>query len=168
MERTGDEMKKYNKSQVLEARVDGVNEAHAYANELYPKLAAVFKPLVGKPVEKVTGGLFEKYKKLLPELPSTVPIHVYKNSSNYTLSWVVKSCKTVTQPDGYGHAYYYEATVYIGDLQNGVLTQLYDPPNFKTDFSAADIAVKRVVYKKAQEIADKAKSDLFPFGEYDR
>jgi hypothetical protein len=155
----------------LAIRVRGVNKANARANKLYDELIPIFKPLVGKPLFKVTGGLFEKYKKLVPDFPYGHGLpQIYRNSSNYSLSYTVKTWEA--EPSNIpGHSdigYYHETTVYIGDLQNGVLTKLYDPPNFKTDYNAADIAAKREAYQKAKEAADKAQSALFPFGEYDR
>jgi len=156
------------KNKVLEARVAGVNEAHDYANKLWPKLAAVFEPLVGQKIEKVDGGLLEKVKKQLPELPNTVAISVNRYHSNYSLSWTVKTCKSVKQPDGYGHAYYYERSVTVGELRHGVLTKLVEQPHFKTDYNAKDILAKREAFKAAEKVYDEAKSALFPFGEYDR
>jgi len=154
-------------NEVLETRVKGVNNAHKYGNELYRILVKVFKPFIGQKVIKKTGGLIQKVQRAIDSLnlPCSVPIQVYRNSfSDYSLSYVVKTCETLNQ-----RAYYYEVSIYIGNIENGILKDIdYPFPNFKTDYKAETIRENRKIYKELQEKADKAKSNLFPFDTYDR
>lgn len=154
-------------NEILETRVKGVNNAHQYGNELYHILVKVFKPFIGQKVIRKTGGLIKKIQDIIDslDLPHSVPIQVYRKSySDYSLSYVVKTCQTLNQT-----AYYYEVSVYIGNIENGILKDINYPfPDFKTDFKAKTIQENRKLYKELQEKADKAKSALFPFDTYDR
>ena len=151
-----------NKNERTEAHVRAVNMANAAAIELYPKLAELFRPLVGTKIEKVDGTLLAKIAMTLPEFPCTPALHVYKHTSNYSLAWSVKTCVSIP-----GYCVYYEATVYVGNMRNGVLTELSKPFSARTDYTADEVIQKRDVYEKAKQAADDARSDLFPFGERD-
>jgi hypothetical protein len=149
---------------VLETRVKGVNKANAFANELWPRLVAVFAPFVGQKIEKVDGPLLAKIQKLVDAL--NLPngdIHVYRHVSNYSLAYTVKTCECTN-----GIAHYFEQTLYIGKMNNGVLVELKELEPFKTDYTAENVLKAREAYKVAKEAADKAQSALYPFGEYDR
>jgi len=153
---------------VLQTRVNGVNKANAFANQLSPRLVALFTSFVGQKIEKVDGPLLAKIQKLVDAL--NLPngdISVYRHQNNYSLAYTVKSCE-VFPAQGYGHAYYFEQTIYIGDMKNGVLTALKQPEPLKTDYTVETIEAARETYKKAKAAADNAQSALYPFGEYDR
>lgn len=151
-------------SGVLEARVRGVNRAHQYAMELYPRLAVVFQPFVGQKVETNSGPLMAKVQKLVDalNLPCTGPLHVYRDQSDYCMRYVVKTCECEN-----GHGYYYNASVTVGELDRGVLTALCPAPQYRTDYSADEVAAARQRYKNAKRAADEAHSALYPFGESD-
>jgi hypothetical protein len=152
---------------ILETRVKGVNRANDYGNKLYDILTEVFKPFVGKQIIKKTGGLLKKIQDIIDSLnlPCTIPIHVYKNSyDDYSLSYVVKTCETSNN-----RAYYHETVVYIGKIENRVLTKIdSEKPNFKADYKAEEIRENRKLHKELQKKADSVESKLFPFGTYDR
>ena len=148
----------------LAARVLAVNNANRYAKEMYPKLVAALRPFVGKQIEKAVGGLMKKVQDALPEFVHTVPMSVYRYASNYSLVWVMKACESVP-PNG---CMYHETSLYVGHLSNGVLTEFYDAPVLRTDWTVEEVERLRTDYKAAQALADKAKSALGPFGEYDR
>ena len=87
-------------NEILETRVKGVNNAHKYGNELYHILRKVFKPFIGQKVIRKTGGLMKKIQDIIDSLkfPNSVSISVYRNSfSDYSLSYVVKTCETLNQ-----------------------------------------------------------------------
>jgi hypothetical protein len=147
----------------LRAKVAAVNRAHKYAIEIQPELIAIFAPFVGQKVMKI-GGLMEKFKKLLPEFPNTVPLSVYRHVSDYSLAWTVKTCESY----GEHSCLYYEVTVYIGDLHHGVLTKVSNQSyEFRTDYTKQEIEEKRQQYQKAKRAADDARNNLYPFGESD-
>lgn len=152
-----------NQESILKARVTGVNRAHVYASQLSVTLSEIFRPLVEQKLFKVDGTLLEKYKKLLPEFPNTVSLHVYKHTSDYSLAWGVKTCEEVE-----GIAYYYEVIVYVGNMLNGVLVDISAPFKGRTDYTPEEITTKRETYCQAKKACDDAQSALYPFGEYDR
>jgi hypothetical protein len=157
-----------NKAEVLAARVRIVNRAHTVANELAAVLKQRFAPLVGKKVEKAGGQILEKYKNLLPEMPNDHNLMVYKHASNYSLAWTVKASETVPV-QGHGHAYYYEVTFYVGDMQGDVLTGITKHETaFRTDWTVEEVLGNREAFKVAQKAFEEARSALYPFGEYDR
>ena len=151
----------------LDAKVKAVNRANGEALKLHSVLVEIFRPLVGTKVEKADGTLLKKIADLLPELPYTSKLHVYKNVSNYFLAWNVKAV------EGYGehHCTSHEASVYVGFLANGagfVLEKLADPPDLRTDYTAEEVLAKRADFDVKRKAADAAKCALGPFGEFDR
>jgi hypothetical protein len=143
------------------AKVKAVNAANAYGIELYKQLVPIFTPLVGEKIFKASGGLLAKYEKHLPEFPNTVPLSVYRNMSDYSLAWVVKTCEMV----GEYSCLYYEALVYIGGLRNGVLEDISGPFEGRTDWTVEEVLVKRENLKNAEAIVSAIRSFLHPFGD---
>lgn len=151
----------------LAAKVAAVNAANEAANELRPVLLATFAPFMGQKILKTDGTLLEKVRKIVPELPGTVALSVYRHSTSYSLVYYVKTCH------GYGEhsCVYHEAAVYVGELDGATLKPLppVNPqPNFRTDYTEAEIFDLRQKCKAAKEAARAAESALFPFGEFDR
>lgn len=154
----------------LAAKVRAVNRAHEYANKLYPWLVEKFAPLVGQKILKQDGSLLAKYADLVPELPSTHNLHVYRHHSDYSLAWTVKTSEPESGDGSGPHTVlYYEVTFYVGDLRGQTLEKLtVHQFTARTDYTAAEVAGKREAYEKAKQAADDARSALYPFGEYDR
>lgn len=150
----------------LDAKVAAVNNANRYVIEIYPKLREIFKPFVGQRVVKADGYLFAKIDKLLPKFPSGNGLHVYLRHSGYSIAWAVKTYENYTKNGG-DYAIYHEATVYVGDMRDGVLLDLYGEPDLFTSYSAAVVEARREAYRKAKAAASDALSALHPFGEYD-
>lgn len=148
----------------LQARVEGINKCHAYANGLYERLIEIFRPLVGCKIEKADGTLLKKIADQLPQLGNKT-FHVYKIASNYSLVWNVKIC---IQYPGEGHCTYHDVSVYIANVRDGVITELLGPPKFRTDFTVEGVVEARETYEAAETAYRAAQSALFPFGEYDR
>lgn len=148
----------------LAAKVKAVNRANGIAHELFPVLTAIFAPLVGKQIIKATGGLLAKYEKLLPEFPNTGYLRVYRHQSEYSLAWTVNT----SEHDSINTVLYHEVTFYVGELRGGVLERLSPHPFVgRTDYTEHEIQEKRARYEAAKKAADEARSDLYPFGEYD-
>ncbi len=148
----------------LVAQIKARNRAGEIANKLFPQFVAIFKPLVGQKVCKVGGPFLKKIADQLPsrDYPDTDPtVMYYRNNSEFTVSFTIKTCAS----NGDGGCAYEEVTVYVADLSNGVVADKeYDPPDYRTDYTAAEINRLRTVYKEKREEADKAFSDLHPFG----
>lgn len=161
----------------LAAKVAAANNAHAYALKLYPALADFFADFVGVKIEKVDGTLLKKIadalEKVFPEtgVPST-RLHVYRHTSNYSLAWTVKACesspgKNSRPGDEYQIANYYEITVYIGDMRDGVLTKISNPPTLRTDYTVEHVNECFAAVKAAEKALSDARSALWPFKESD-
>lgn len=156
----------------LAARVIAVNIANNYANSLFDKLSPIFKPFVGQKIIKIDGSLLEKVQKLIPQdlgqkFLSGSSIQVYRDSSQFSIRYTVKSCVNI---EGGCSCVYYETSVYIGEFDGQNLKSIHDNPDTqrRIDFTAEEITAKREEYKRLKKLADDAMSALQPFGEYDR
>lgn len=154
-------------------KVDAVNAVHKYAMELYPKLVEIFKPYVGQKILKVDGSLLAKFKPLVDalDLPCNGKTHVYRQHSDYVLSWEAKMtffAPNTENPHYSDHHQSETQSVRIGELKNGVLEKIYPAPVLRTDYTVAEIEQKRQAYREAKKLADEAHSQLYPFGEYER
>lgn len=148
----------------LKAKVTAVNRAHSYAHQLYAMLTPIFEPLVGEKVFKADGTLTAKCQKLMPELPHGIALHVYKHVSDYSLAWTVKTCESI---EGSSACLYYEVTVYVGEMRNGVLMKLSTPFKGRVDYTPKEIEGKREDLRQAEEALSNARSALWPFAERD-
>jgi len=148
----------------LTAKVAAVNRANEYAARLYAALVEKFGPLVGQKILKADGTLLAKYAGLVPDLPCSPDLHVYRHSSDYSLAWTVKTWI------GLSHScMYHEVTVYVGDLRGATLDKMtVHPFTGRTDYSVEEITAKRLSAESAKRVADELRSDLYPFGEEDR
>ena len=151
--------------EALAAKVKAVNQAHTHANQLALLLRTTFEPLVGHQITKCDGTLMAKVKKLMPAMPNTATLQVYRSTSVYSLAFTVKTCQMIAQTCT---CLYYEVTFDVGDLDNGILSQLTGLCHHRTDYTAEEIQGKRDTYQAAKKIYNQAQSDLYPFGERDR
>ena len=152
---------------VLSARVELVNQVRNLANNVvYPRFREAFTPFMGAKIYKADGSLVAKAKATANDLMGKIEtrgISIYRYPSPYSLVYVIKGSTQV------GHiAYYHEESVYLAEIEKGVMTKWYDPPAFPCDFSVDSVLAAREALKAAKEALSKAESDLFPFGEYDR
>ena len=161
----------------LAAKVAAVNLANSEAVKLHKLLSPIFAPLVGCKILKADGTLLESVKKLLPELPNTVSLSVYRVSDSYLLVWAVKASVGYQSArevgTGYHSAIYSETFCYVGEIENGnVLKALVSFERtlggIRTDFTEAEVIEKRAVLEKAKRAVSEATGALYPFEEYDR
>lgn len=143
-------------TQKLKLQIESVNRVNAVAGQYFDDYMKIFGSLVGQKVLKADGTILEKYSKLLPknDLPK---ITSYKLSGNYSLAWVIK---TFSQSDN--DCVYYEIAIYIGDLDNGILTNLYEKQEYK-QFDYDDLVKKIQSATDAKIFAEKLRSAVFPF-----
>jgi hypothetical protein len=147
----------------LTAKVIAVNRVNTVANDLYPKLVEAFKPYVGQKLFKAAGGFLKKIEEIVPSLEYP-EMQVYRHNSEYNIAWTVKT----SEQDGDSTSLYYSTTIYIGNVSNGVLTDIMSRDETRTDFTVEEIQGKQRVLQAAQDAYNKAKSALFPFEERDR
>jgi len=151
-----------NETQRLINKVNAINLANTLAMEVYKQLAPIFEPLVGTQIEKVTGGLFQKIKNILPEFQYSTKVQITRHVSNYSLAWNVRVCESAGD-----EVIYYDTMVYIGELRNCVLEKITPPYTHRTDYTVEEVQAKRQALKEADKALDKARSALHPFGEND-
>ncbi len=152
---------------ILEARVKARNQANAYGIELYTKLEPIFHNFIGKQILKKDGPLLTKIQNSLPKLPYGHKEQVYRYQSYYSLMYIVRISENYTYPGGNAPVYE-EANVYIGHLQDNILTAMYEPFTARTDYTVEEVLALRTHYEKYKKLASDALSALNPFGEYDR
>lgn len=147
----------------LSAKVEAVNLANKTANEIYPVLADIFRPLIGQNITKNDGTLLARVVKLLPEFINTHNVTVYGKTSKhgYSLSFTVKTCINY----GDHTCTYHEVGVYIGNMSNGVLTGMMDVDIRKTDYTVEEVKRLREAARKAQDAYHEARSACGIFGE---
>ena len=160
-------------SSALAAKVAAVNAANAEAIRLHPILSAVFAPLIGSKIEKVDGPLLESVKKLMPALPNTVALSVFRSPSRYSLVWTVKACESYDGGTRFTNGcIYHETSCYIGELDGAILKALVPFENtlkgVRTDWTENEVAALRAKAEATKKAASEALSALHPFGEYDR
>ena len=137
------------------------NRANANAMALYDIFAKALAPFVGQKILKADGSFLAKVRAAFPK----IDIFYYRNQSNYSVSFVAKESENIVGGCG---CVYEESTVYIGDLNNGVLVKLYERPTFRTDYCVEEIQMLRQLAEKARDDARQAESKLDGFGFYDR
>lgn len=142
----------------LAVQIEATNIGHKRANELYKELVEIFRPLVGQKIQKADGNLLAKVEKLMPKIGYTHKLHVYKNVSRWSLSYVVKACVS------YGETCVYdETTVYIGTVDGDTLIRISDYEEKRCDYTLEEIQQKRKEHKRIKEQLEKIGAELFPF-----
>lgn len=157
------------------AKIEAVNAANAYANQLAPVLIDYFRGFVGSKILKQDGTLLKKLT--LPTFPADprtphIQVTTYRLSSNYSLGWVVKTCRNGIPPARPGYSdgcTYYETTVYVGELTGDVLAEVHEWKPLRTDYTLADIQNLIRRYERIRDLAEKAKGMIpHPFGDFTR
>lgn len=154
----------------LAAKVAARNEVNALANASFAPAIEALQPFVGQKVCKVDGSLLEKVKKALPPAihANDAEVHTwYSTGHGYSLVLNVKTCTSARTNGNYQIAHYAETDLYLGHLQDGVLTGLYDAPSYRTDYSEEFVREARLEAERAKKAASEAESKIHYFGLYD-
>lgn len=150
-------------AQTLAAKVRGYNKVNAGANQYEKALIEAFRPLVGKKVLTKTG-LTIKAKEVLPDPKAFGLFRSWRDNSGYSLYWNVDVCEP--KPDG--GCVYCQTTVYVGEIENGILTKVLEPQKARfTGYTVEEVKARRQALREAREAMQTAQSKLDPFGEYD-
>lgn len=142
----------------LKAKVAAINRANREAMELYPKLIAIFAPLVGQKVFKQNGELLEKIKKLIPDMPS----HIQRNHSDYNISWVVRA----KEPDIYSNWIWHDAYLYIAGVRDGIIYETSNPPELRFNYNTDEVISNIEKADEAKKAYDDAVGKCWPFGDF--
>jgi hypothetical protein len=156
----------------LQTKVKAVNTANRYANLIYPALHEFFKLYVGQKIEKQDGTLLKKIADTVPVIKIddkiedgyNISFMMFRNTSNYTISYTAKVCVS-----GHGECCYHSVSVYIGDMKCGVLENVkYEAPNHRTDYTSEEITGVRKQIQETKKVVSSLESKICEFGEYDR
>lgn len=154
----------------LEAKVAVVNKVRAEVNRLTPLVIADFTPLVGQKIMK-SCGLMAKFEHLKPA--SNAKFQVFRNGSDYTLSFTIKSDSLFEKENEFantGHHYqssfYHEETIYIGELNGPILVSIMKFEPLKCDYTVDEVKKARIKVEEAEDAFSNAKSTLSPFSRY--
>ena len=149
------------------AQVAAVNKAHAEANRLKPLLLAYFEPRVGQAILKSDGDLLLKLKRDLPEVSDG--LMAYRGNSKYSLFWHVKADEAYANPTSPGYQIWehYEVSVYVAELDGGVLRKLIKlnvEETLRDDYTVTELLAKRAMARALKDKYERAKEECWPFG----
>jgi len=148
----------------LEAKVAAYNKAAAAVLATWAPVYRRIVPFVGKKIEKADGSLTKAFKEAIEaEIPPPTPDVRYVV---YSSGWHVYVEFTAHAPFG-DVAVFDKVSLHVGTVRKGVLTVLAgEPSNVRCDYDAADIEAKIEVARQAQQAANDAKNDCYPFTEF--
>lgn len=147
----------------LKEKVAAVNEANAYAKQMYKDLVVALKPFIGCQVIKANGEFTKTLEKALPEFPKfgNNYIQVSKKISRHSVSWTVWVRKEIGE-----RSVRHETTVYICNLGGTLLESLYsseEVDKLRTDYTFEEVDEKFKELKSAEKKAEQIKSSLYQF-----
>ena len=152
----------------LKVQIEAENRVNSLINQHLPGMLQRAQGLVGRDVFKQGGTLRVDAKKILDVPTLDHPDMIYLNRSTYSLGFTFKSCVTAPNDEAHmsDHCAYAETTVYIGDVENGILQEVNDfgQPR-KTDHSFEEVRELQKKAREAKAVYDDARSACFPFGE---
>jgi len=144
----------------LAAKVEAVNKANAYANNLYKTLVEILQPYLEKKVVKIDGTLVASLADDIRalNLPNDSQMQVLcSHYRTYSLSWDVR----MSYRTGDWGCDYYTASVYVGKISDRILVEVCDKaPTHRTDITVTEIQEKRKKYEELKAIADKAGDEI--------
>jgi len=154
----------------LLTQIKAENAVNTLIKARAPRLFEAAKGLVGKQILKADGSLRKDALAVL-DVPTFPDRHdmIYLSRSSSSLAFTFKaSAWTKNEREHMSdHCSYSETTVYIGDMQNGLLESLeeFDPSDYKSDYDLETIKDLRAKCEEARKAYEQARSDCNPFGE---
>lgn len=147
----------------LEAKIKARNRINAYIKENAPKIFAAVAPFVGQKFYTV-GDMTVKVRKVVDSFSvndQARRFQVYRYYYNGTFALIFKAW----EPDGEFSVTYDEVTVYFGNIDNQILTKLYDfnPENYPSDYSFDKVSAIQAEIEKKQAEIRSLESQIAPF-----
>lgn len=154
----------------LAVEIQSHNRVNQLIKDYAPAIIANAKALEGRPVFKTDGSLRKDAQAVLdiPQLPGRSDM-IYLNRSTYSLGFTFKTCCTAknSQPHMSDHCSYSESTVYIGDVEGGVLGKVNEGliNEHRSDYTLEEVLALRAKCAEARKAYEEARSACNPFGE---
>lgn len=145
------------------AKIKAVNAANAEAMRLYPILAQILRPFVNQKIVKIDGSFLEKIRKLLPEIPHTSFLSVYKIQSDYSIAFGIRAWASIENHPMASS--YYETTVYIGKIEGQTLIGICEPPEARPDWELENVLDLCKQADNARAVVREIESKLGPFND---
>lgn len=151
----------------LKCQIAAENRVNELINSIAPTIAESVKTLIGKPIFKADESLRADVIKVLniPELDP--PDQIFFHRSKYNLAFTFKTCRQSPHENERfsDHCAYASTTVYFGDVDNNVLTEVKSISPLRTDYTYEEVVSLREAAAKAKKVYEAAKSACYPFGE---
>ena len=144
----------------LRAKVEAVNISNKYATELKSYLDQFFGPLVGQKIYKNGSTLLDNYKNIVPS-PADRSLYASRILNEKSLGWSVHANVEVGKEKAYHCAY-----VYVGKVENQILTELCPPKNLRHDFDFDKVYKKLNVMEELVNYIAETQSELRDFCEF--
>lgn len=117
-----------------------------------PAMRQALAPFIGQKICKVDGTLLKKVHEVLPPSVHDIKLQIYYSTgAGYSLTAGFK-VGVYCGENQYGWRYA-EATVYLCDLANGVMSRLYnfEPLNYRTDYTLDEVLSLQGSLRTAKE-----------------
>lgn len=151
----------------LEARVAAQNRANALAYHYSKVLRLAFAPLVGMKVMNATGELSKKARAVFESATcAREAFRIWLDPGRYALDFGISVSENC---EGRSGCYYAESRVCVGELNHGVLVNIFPDlaSQCRTDYNAEEVTRLREDFRAKRKAFREAESALSPFGEYD-
>lgn len=153
----------------LAVEIEAENKVNKLIKDYAPAMFANAKALEGRPVFKADGSLRKDAMAIL-DVPS-LPGHdmIFLSRGGYSLAFTFKTSAWAKNEREHmsDHCTYAETTIYIGDMENGVLGPVneFNSETYRSDYTLEEVLAKRVACEKARKAYEEARSACNPFGE---
>ena len=160
-------MKQYKTS--LEAKVGARNQVNRAAQSFYPAAIEALRPFIGQKVLNQGHVKSAKLVAALSKFPNTPALYIHYSANAYGISMEVKVCVSFENCfGGHGSACYAEQSVFLGKIENHVLTKLLPAPTeLRTDYTVEEIIQYRNELAEARKAMHRAEHKICHFGEHD-
>lgn len=154
----------------LAVEIEAENKVNALIKDYAPAMFANAKALEGRPVFKADGSLRKDAQAVL-DIPTPPERHdmIFLSRGGYSLAFTFKTSAWAKNEREHmsDHCAYAQTTVYIGDMENGVLGPVkeFQEEAYKSDYTLEEVLALRAICETARRVYEEARSACNPFGE---
>ncbi len=154
----------------LAVEIEAENKVNKLIKDYAPAMFANAKALEGRPVFKADGSLRKDAQAVL-DIPTPPERHdmIFLSRGGYSLAFTFKTSAWAKNEQEHmsDHCAYAETTVYIGDMENGVLGPVseFNSEPYRSDYTLEEVLGKQTACAEARRVYEEARSACNPFGE---